>query len=139
MKYQLNLQDRNKLRFGLFSLRVSVFVVLLMWTVDKFLNPSHALKIFDKFYYISNLNEIVLYFIAGCEVILIFAFLFGIYKRFTYGMVLVIHAISTLSSYKQYFSPFEGSNLLFFAAWPMLAACWVLYLMRQEDNFLSLH
>jgi hypothetical protein len=35
-----------------------------------------------------------------------------------------MHAVSTLSSWKMYLTPFaEGPSLLFFAAWPMLAAC----------------
>lgn len=42
--------------------------------------------------------------------------------------VLLLHGISTLSSYRQYLDPFN--NLLFFAAWPMLAACFALYLLR---------
>ena len=48
--------------------------------------------------------------------------------------MLLFHSISTLSSYKQYFAPFEGPNLLFFAAWPMLAACLALYLLRDLDT-----
>lgn len=28
----------------------------------------------------------------------------------------------------------EGPNLLFFAAWPMLAACLALFLLRDEDT-----
>jgi hypothetical protein len=35
-----------------------------------------------------------------------------------------MHAVSTLSSWKMYLTPFaEGPSLPFFAAWPMLAAC----------------
>ena len=59
------------------------------------------------------------------------------WRRLTYGAVLVLHAISTLSSYRQYLSPFEGSNLLFFAAWPMLAACVGLYLLRDHDTLFT--
>jgi len=55
-------------------------------------------------------------------------------KRFTYGAVLVLHAISTLSSFKHYLTPFEGGNIMFFAAWPMLAACIGLYLLRDLDS-----
>jgi hypothetical protein len=42
--------------------------------------------------------------------------------------------VSTFSSYKQYLAPFEGPNLLFFAAWPMLAACFTLFLLRDQDK-----
>ncbi len=55
----------------------------------------------------------------------------GIAKRWTYGLVLVMHAISTLASFRMYLG---FDNLLFFAAWPMLAACFALYLLRDHDN-----
>ena len=46
--------------------------------------------------------------------------------------MLVLHAISTLSSYKMYLAAFD--NLLFFAAWPMLAACIALFYLRDLDT-----
>ena len=48
-----------------------------------------------------------------------------------------MHTVSTLSSWRQYLDPFD--NLLFFAAWPMLAACIALYLLRDHDNLLSIN
>lgn len=75
-----------------------------------------------------------MYAIGAIELVIIVGFVLGVYKRFTYGAVLLFHAISTLSSYKQYLSPYEGANLLFFAAWPMLAACIALYWLRDLDN-----
>jgi len=47
----------------------------------------------------------------------------------------VMHAVSTLSSFPQYIDAFN--NLLFFAAWPMLAACIALFLLREHDTKLS--
>jgi hypothetical protein len=34
--------------------------------------------------------------------------------------------------------PFTDANLLFFAAWPMLAACIALFLLREHDTLLSI-
>jgi putative oxidoreductase len=45
--------------------------------------------------------------------------------------------VSTLASFGKYVAPFEPHNLLFFAAWPMLAACIALYLLRDSDTLLS--
>ncbi len=64
--------------------------------------------------------------------LIVLAFLAGAWKRFTYGAVLVLHAISTLAAYRQYLDPL--SNLLFLAAWPMLAACSALYTRRDLDT-----
>lgn len=60
--------------------------------------------------------------LGAVELVIIVGFLVGWKKRLTYGGVLVLHAISTLSSYQTCLSPFEGPNILFFAAWPMRAA-----------------
>ena len=46
----------NKLSLSLLSLRATVLLVMLMWTVDKFVNPEHAAKIFDKFYRVPKGN-----------------------------------------------------------------------------------
>jgi len=127
------------LRGSLLAMRLAVFLVMLMWTLDKFINPGHAGKIFEKFYFIAGLESTVLTGLAALELAILIGFLLGVYKRFCYGVVLALHSVSTLSSYQQYLSPFEGPHLLFFAAWPMLAGCLMLYLLRDDDVLLSLN
>ncbi|MEX0619461.1 MAG: hypothetical protein WDZ76_07300 [Pseudohongiellaceae bacterium] len=68
--------------------------------------------------------------LAAIEMVIILLFLGGVLKKYTYGAVLVFHAISTFSSFGQYLS---FDSLLFFAAWPMLAACLTLFLLRESD------
>ena len=128
---------QNRLPISLLCLRLGVFIVMLAWTVDKFVRPEHAAGVFGHFYGITNIGPTVLYSLAALEIVLLLAFLLGIKRRVSYGLVLLLHGISTLSSWYQYSHPFEGSNLLFFAAWPMLAACLMLYLMRDQDNLLT--
>ncbi|SFP83323.1 hypothetical protein SAMN05216419_102319 [Nitrosomonas cryotolerans] len=122
---------KKPLLYSLLALRLGVFIVMLMWTLDKFINPSHASKVFEAFYGIGWLNQHSSYFIGTVEMLLILAFVAGLWRRWTYGGVLLIHAISTFSSYKQYLAPFD--NLLFLAACPMLAACLALYWLRNWD------
>lgn len=122
------------LRIGLFLLRISVFVVMFMWTLDKFINPDHAAAVYTNFYYLGGMSPMAMRAIGVVELAILLAFLAGLAKTWTYGAVLVFHGISTLSSYQQYLAPFEGTNLLFFAAWPMLAACGVLFMLRAEDR-----
>lgn len=131
------IHQNKSLPVALFGLRISVFLVIFLWTIDKFINPAHAAKIYEKFYFIDGLESSILFILGVFELIILFAFLAGLYKKFSYGFVLFIHAISTLSSFKQYLSPFEGPHLLFFAAWPMLAACAALFLLREEDVILT--
>ena len=129
-------QDK-KLQISLLFLRLGVFLVMFMWTLDKFINPGHAAKVFESFYYIAGLESVVLYAIGGVEIVILLLFLVGYKKKYTYGAVLLFHTVSTLSSFKQYLAPFEGPSLLFFAAWPMLAACFTLFLLRDQDKMLN--
>jgi hypothetical protein len=85
---------------------------------------------------VPGLESSILTLIGIAQAIVIGLFVLGLFKRFSYGLVLLMHTVSTFSSYMKYMAPFD--NLLFFAAWPMLAACVALYLLRDEDTFLTL-
>jgi putative oxidoreductase len=117
---------------ALLSLRLSVFLVMLMWALDKLINPEHTAQVFATFYSVRGLGEAAFRVIGLAELILLAAFVLGFRKRVSYGLVLLLHAVSTFSSYRQYLDPFN--NLLFFAAWPMLAACFTLYTLRDLDT-----
>ena len=125
---------KEPLEISLFSLRVTIFIVMLVWTLDKFINPGHASKIYESFYFLGGLGNSTMYIVGGIELIILIGFLLGMYKKFTYGAVLGFHALSTLSTFKQYLTPYEGPNLLFFAAWPMLSGCLALFLLREYDS-----
>src|SRR5918994_7006421 len=126
------MNDRDRIATALLALRIGVFVVMFMWTMDKFVNVGHASRVFDTFYRLRGVGPGVMTAIGIAELLLILMFIAGIQKRLSYGGVLLIHGISTAASYRQYLDPFD--NLLFFAAWPMLAACFALYLLRAFDT-----
>ncbi len=121
-----------RIRVSLFALRLGVFVVMLFWSLDKLLNPEHTARVFAHFYRIPDLEAGAALAVGVGQLAVVLAFGAGLWKRWTYGLVLVMHAISTFSSYRQYLEPWE--HLLFFAAWPMLAACLALYLLRDADT-----
>lgn len=128
------MRTARKVVLSMFFLRITVLLVMLIWTIDKFVNPGHATRIFEKFYAIAGVGNAVVYILAFIELIILVLFFFGIKKKYTYGLVFVFHGASTLASFPQYLSPFEGANLLFFAAWPMLAACSMLFFCREDDT-----
>jgi uncharacterized membrane protein YkgB len=132
------MSERDRIGLALLLLRVSIFVVMLVWTLDKFINPGHAAAVYEKFYLLGGLGKELMYGVGAIELIILAGFICGAWKRITYGTVLALHTISTLASYKQYLAPYDGANILFFAAWPMLAACITLYLLRDRDTLFSL-
>lgn len=128
------MQDENRLPIALVALRLSVFLVMLVWSLDKFLNPAHGATVFEHFYFIEGVGTTAIYLVGAVELAIVIGFVLGIAKRFTYGAVLLFHGITTLVSFPVYLRPSEG--MLFFAAWPMLAACFTLYLLRDRDTIL---
>ncbi len=128
------MNSNNRLPLALLFLRIGVFIVMFLWTLDKFVRPEHAAAVYENFYFITGLSNVMFYLIGAIEMIILVGFLLGYQKRWTYGTVLIFHGISTLSSFRQYLLPFQDPNLLFYAAWPMLAACFALYYLRDQDT-----
>lgn len=128
----------NRLPLCLFLMRLGVAVVFVSWTLDKFINPGHAAAVWSKFYLMPGLEAPVLYGIGAVQLVIVAGFLVGAFKTWTYGAILFMHTVSTLSSWKIYLAPYEGPGLLFFAAWPMLSACIALFLLRDQDTMLAL-
>ncbi|MDO6441928.1 MULTISPECIES: hypothetical protein [unclassified Marinobacter] len=122
----------KQLPLALLLLRLGVFIVFLFWTLDKLVQPEHAAKVFTAFYGLGSLGESAFYAIGIAQLALILAFVAGLFKTWTYGAILVFHGVSTLASFSKYLQPFD--NLIFFAAWPMLAACAALFLLRDYDT-----
>ncbi|WP_201550772.1 hypothetical protein [Psychrobacter fjordensis] len=120
------------LPLSLLLLRLGIFTVFLFWTLDKFINPDHAAGVMSKFYGMENMGDSIFYVMGAVQLILIILFVVGLFKTWTYGILLLAHAGSTFSTFALYLEPFD--NLLFFAAWPMLAACITLFLMRDWDT-----
>ena len=129
------LEDR--LRPALLVLRVSLFVFMAVWVADKFFNPAHTAAVFSAFYSIDGVGTTMSYLLGVAQGLLLIGFVFGFAKTYTYGAMLVLHAASTLVSFPRYLAPFDGANLLFYAAWPTLAAFIVLFLLRDHDTLFT--
>ncbi|HBU50681.1 MAG TPA: hypothetical protein DEB45_05410 [Alteromonas australica] len=129
---QNNTDIQNQLQWSLLSLRVTIFIVMFVWTLDKFVNPAHGMAIFEKFYGIGGVPEMAVYVMGALQLALVLAFLAGLAKKYTYGLIFILHGGSTLSSFPQYLDAFN--HLLFFAAWPMWGACFALFLLRDADT-----
>ena len=124
----------RKLEISLLALRLSVAAVMLVWVVDKFVRPEHAVSVLEGFYNLPGVGETIVIGLGVFQLLLVLAFLAGAAKTWTYGAILLLHAASTFVSWRQYLAPYEGPNILFFAAWPMLAACLALFLLRDQDR-----
>ncbi|MGD1898500.1 MAG: hypothetical protein ACFB16_16280 [Phormidesmis sp.] len=119
--------------------RVGIFIAMMIWVIDKFAQPDHTAAVFESFYGIGGIGTSVSYLLGAIQLAIMIGFILGYQKTITYGLVLFMHTASTLVSFPRYLAPFESSNILFYAAWPMLAACFTLYYLRDLDTRGTLH
>lgn len=116
-------------------MRVSLGFFLLLWGVDKLMASDSTVKIFEVFYKLP-IDAGIAYGVGVVEILLAVAIMVGLWKRWSYGIGMILHGISTISTYKQLLDPF-GKNHLFIAAIPVLGAFIGLYLLRDKDNWLA--
>jgi len=124
------------LGLSLLLLRLAVAIVMVVWAADKFVNPGHAQAVLENFYGLAGTGVSIVTVIGVIQAVIVVMFTIGLFRTWTYGAVLLMHGASTLSSWRQYLDAFD--NLLFFAAWPMFAACIALFLLRNHDTLLNL-
>ncbi len=125
-------------KIGLLLIRVSVVLFLLPWIAAKFLAPEATANVFATYYFFEDLPELGSYILGGLQALLVLLFLLGLVKTISYGGVMLMHGVSTLSTWQQLLTPAQDPNILFWAAVPTLAALIALFLMRKDDTLLSL-
>ena len=125
----------RRLAICLLLIRLSVGLVMIVWVFDKILNPSHGGAVLEGFYGVSGAGESVVRTLGAVQGLIVLAFLLGLARTWSYGAVLLMHGATTLISWSAYLQPLK--NILFFAAWPMLAALITLFLLRGEDRIAS--
>ncbi len=122
----------SRLAIGLLLLRLSLGLVMMVWAFDKVLNPEHGGAVLESFYGLSGVGEQVIRSTGIVQGLIVLGFLLGVARTWTYGAVLLMHTVTTLVSWSAYLDPLR--NILFFSAWPMLAALVTLFLLRDEDR-----
>lgn len=125
------------MEIGLATIRMTTAAFFLVWSVEKIVAPEIAQKVFARFY-ASNVSAGVSIIGGILQTAIVLLFLAGLFKLWTYGALLGMHAVSTLSTYEPLLNPYTPPNHLFWAAVPVLGALIALFLMRAEDRFLTL-
>lgn len=127
----------RRLQVSLLVLRLAISWFLLQWAVEKFVKPGVSAKIFAAFYKIP-LDVDLAPVVGSIQLLLALAFLAGFMKPLTYSLVAVMHSVTTVSTWKSLVMPFAvGSNHLFTTGVPVLAVCWILFALRDQDVMFS--
>jgi len=61
------MQTDRRISLVLFLNRLSVFLVMLLGTLDKLLNPSHAARVMERFYFLPGVSQTLLFVLGGIE------------------------------------------------------------------------
>ena len=126
--------------YGNLLLRVSLGLFLFLWGLDKLIATEDTVRIFSHFYKL-GIGSAAAVIIGLAEMVLALCIGFGYKRKLSYLIGLIIHAISTLSSWQQLIDPWgriwgDGKNShLFLASIPVLAAFFVLYMNRYDDRW----
>ncbi len=128
----------KRLGVALVILRVSLGVFLLVWGLEKFIIPDRSIAIYGFFYGLSA-TKAVTYVAGALECLLALAIIIGAFRRWSYGLGLLLHAVTTIATAKLIIDPWGlisgEAQHLFFAAVPLLAAFLALYLLRDCDTY----
>ena len=129
---------------SLLILRLALGGFLFLWAIEKFIIPGKVIKLSKKFFF-GTLDDVTTTYALGAVLtILSVAFIIGAYKRWVYLYGFTIHAITVIFTWFRIVDPYgliEKGGLfrgkpehLFLASVPVLAAFWVLYVMRDSDT-----
>lgn len=127
--------DRS-LALSLAALRLSAGTFLMVWAVEKVVAPDVARHVSENFYFTSPSDTALM--ISGLvQGAIVLAFMLGVWKTLTYGVVLAMHTFGALASLPRLVDPFTLPNHLFWAAVPVVALFAVLFALRHRDVWLT--
>lgn len=124
-------------RTALTILRVSIGYLLVIWGVDKLVSPAHGIAVSDRFYLgVFTFPELMPVF-GVAELILGGLVILGIWRRYTYPVVVAIAAVTAAGVWRSIVDPWgwylQGANALFYPSLIILAASLVLLAEEWQD------
>ncbi len=125
------------LKPALLIMRLTLAAFFAVWVLEKFLHPEKTQAIWARFYLVADLPVEASYAIGAVQAVVLIGFVLGIAKFWTTGFLMVIHGLSTLSTWQPLLDPYTGVNHLFWAAVPTLGALIALWMLRDDDTLLS--
>ncbi len=132
------MQQDMKLEISLVVMRLTFAAFMLVWAIDKVIDPEHARAVFSRFYF-TELPPGPFIVIGVVQIIVVVAFAVGFARLWSYGAMLLMHAVSTASTFAELLDPWAAGprGLLFWAAVPALGAIIALFVLRDRDRLLS--
>lgn len=145
--------QQRRIEFSLFIIRISAAIFLGLWATLKFHHPSWTQNIFKGSYKLGSLGLETLppevsYLLGTIQILIVLAFALGLWRTWTYGLMMLMSAAGVMGSLGSYVGFNEAGELianyakyprnLMLTAIPTLGALIALFILRDMDNLLSL-
>lgn len=123
---------------ALLFLRVSIGLLVLLWGIDKLVDPEHAVRVSDNFYLGLLSLPSVLPLLGIGQVLVALLAMVGLFRRFVDPVILLINLGSLLGVWRSIVDPWgwvlEGTNVLFFPSLIVVAGCLVLIGFQDQER-----
>ncbi|KST68986.1 hypothetical protein [Mastigocoleus testarum] len=131
------MKNERTLQLSLAIIRISSVLFFLVWSIGKMIAPELTQKVFATFYF-SEISPVISCVLGVFQSLIALIFMVGLWKTFSYGLILGMHTTSVISTYQQLLNPYEPPNPLFWAGVPVLGALVALFMLRKRDRLLTL-
>ncbi|MGH7663276.1 MAG: DoxX family protein [Gemmatimonadaceae bacterium] len=122
----------------LLFLRVSMGLLMLVWAVDKFVNPEHGVAVAEHFYFGVLSAPSAMPLLGAVQIALGLLVLAGAARRYVYPLLAFVTGVTMIGVWRSIVDPWgwymDGANALFFPSLIIFAAVLVLIAFRDEDR-----
>lgn len=129
------MQRRKSL--SLLVLRLSLGALMIVWGLDKLVNPAHGEAVANHFYFGLLGSATVMPVLGIIQIALGLLVVLGIVRRYTYPVLAAVTGMTLIGVWRSVVDPWgwvlEGSNALFFPSLIIFAGVLVLIAFRDED------
>lgn len=124
--------------FALLLLRVSVGLLIVLWGIDKIVDPAHGLAVSDRFYGGLLTMPPLMPIFGGVQSLVGLLFVVGFQRRVVDPAVLLLNTATMVGVWRSILDPWgwymEGTNVLFFPSLIVFAASLLLLVIRNEET-----
>jgi len=124
--------------FSLLALRITIALLVLLWGIDKLVDPGHALRVSDNFYRGLLSHGALMPVLGTLQVSLALLAMVGLFRRIVDPLILLVNLGSMIGVWRSLVDPWgwflEGTNVLFFPSVIVVAGCLVLIAFRDEET-----
>jgi uncharacterized membrane protein YphA (DoxX/SURF4 family) len=128
---------RNGKSLSVLALRVSLGALMIVWGLDKLVNPAHGEKVAKHFYFGLMGSAAMMPVLGVAQIALGLLVTAGVGRRYGYPVLAGVTGMTLLGVWRSVVDPWgwmlKGSNALFFPSLIIFAAVLVLIAFRDED------